>query len=151
MSPLQIRKSSFCYSQILSFGSPFSVSQFFCFVFFFFITRSYLFLTPWTVVQQASLSFTIFLTLIRVLSIESVMQPNHLIHCGPPSPSALNLYQHQGLFQWVSSSEEVTKYWNFSISPWFTGLISLKSKGLSRVFTITTVWKYQFFSAQSSL
>ena len=32
-----------------------------------------------------------------------------------------------------------------------TGLISLQSKGLSRVFSITTVWKHQFFDAQSSL
>ena len=55
------------------------------------------------------------------------------------------------------------KYWNFSfsISPsneiqdWFplglTGLISLLSKGLSRVFSSTTMWKHQFFGAQPSL
>ena len=55
------------------------------------------------------------------------------------------------------------KYWSFSfsISPsneysgWFplglTGLISLQSKGLSRVFSSTTIWKHQFFSAQPSL
>ena len=51
------------------------------------------------------------------------------------------------------------KYWSFSISPmiqsWFSlglaGLICLLSKGLSRVFSSTTVWKHQFFSAQPSL
>ena len=53
-------------------------------------------------------------------------------------------------------------YWSFSfsISPsnecsglisFRTGLISLQSKGLSRVFSSTTVWKHQFFGAQSSL
>ena len=55
------------------------------------------------------------------------------------------------------------KYWSFSISPSneysglisfrveLTGLISLQSKGLSRVFSNTKVWKHQFFSAQPSL
>ena len=48
----------------------------------------------------------------------------------PPSPSALNLSQHQGLFQWVSCSIRWPKYWSFSfsISPFneYSGLISLK-------------------------
>ena len=53
------------------------------------------------------------------------------------------------------------KYWSFSsvlpmnIQGWFplglTGLISLLSKGLPRVFSSTTVWKHQFFGTQSSL
>ena len=50
------------------------------------------------------------------------------------------------------------EYWNFSfsISPFseysgWTGWISLQSKGLSRVFSSTTVWKHQFFGAQPSL
>ena len=119
------------------------------------ITRSYLTLCDLmnysTAGQQASLSFTIFMTLLRLIPIESVIQSNHLIHCSPPSPPALNLFQHQDLFQWVSSSQQVAKYWSFNISPWLTDLISLQSKVLSRVFTITTVWKHQFFSVQSSL
>ena len=83
-----------------------------------------------------------------------------------PSPPVFNLSQHQGLFQWVSSSHQVTKvleYWSFSfsISPSneysglisfrMTGWISLLSKGLSRVFSNTTVQKHQTFSAQLSL
>ena len=81
----------------------------------------------------------------------------------PPSPPSFNLSQHQGLFQWVCSLHQVAKVLEFqfqhqsfmNIQGWFplglTGLIALQSKGLSRVFFIITIWKYQFFSAQSSL
>ena len=62
--------------------------------------------TPWTVAHQVSLSFT-SLTLLKFMSIESVMPSNHLIHW-PPS-AALNLSQHQGLFQWVSSLNQVAE------------------------------------------
>ena len=56
--------------------------------------------TPWTVAHQASLSFTVFLSLLKLMSIESVMPSNHLILFRlSPSPSAFNLSQHQGLFQ----------------------------------------------------
>ena len=80
-----------------------------------------------------------------------------------PSPPALNLSRNPGLFQWVSSLHQMPKYWSFSfsISPsiniqdWsplgWTGWISLQSKGLSRVFSNTTVQKYQFVSTQLSL
>ena len=52
------------------------------------------------------------------MSIQTVIPSNHLI-LSSPSPPAFNLSQHQGLFQWVSSSHQVPKYWsfNFSISP----------------------------------
>ena len=74
-----------------------------------------------------------------------------------PSPPAPNPSQHQGLFQWVNSLREAAKVleFSFSISPssehpglifGWTGWISLKSKGLSRVFSNTTVQKYQFFT-----
>ena len=71
----------------------------------------------------------------------------------PPS-LALNLSQHQGLFWWVNSLHQ---YWSFSISPSneYLGLISFRidwqSKGILRVFSSTTIWKHQFFSAQPSL
>ena len=78
-----------------------------------------------------------------------------------PSPAAFNLSQHQGLFQWVSSSHQVAKVsasasvLPVNIQDWFslgwTGWISLQSKRLSRVFSNTTVQKHQFFSAQPSL
>ena len=80
----------------------------------------------------------------------------------PTSPSALNLFQHQGLFQWVSSlalggqsigaSASVLP---MNVHGWFplglTALISLLPKGLSKVFSTTTIWKHQFFGAQPSL
>ena len=86
--------------------------------------------------------------------VEDALQPSHPLL--PLSPPALSLSQHQGLFQWVTSSHHVAKYWSFSfsISPsnkysdWFplglTGLISLLSKGLSRVFSSTTVQRHHF-------
>ena len=57
---------------------------------------------------QASLSFTISLSLLKLMFIESVMPSNHLI-LSPPPPPALNLSQHQVLFQLVSSSPQVAK------------------------------------------
>ena len=81
----------------------------------------------------------------------------------PPSPLALNFSQHQGLFQWVSSYQMVkvlgtsasASVLPMHIQGWFplglTSLISLLSKGPSRVFSNTTVWKHPFFSAQLSL
>ena len=80
-----------------------------------------------------------------------------------PSPPAFSLPQYQGLFKWVSSSHQLAKvlelqlqhqsfHWTpRTISLGWTGWISLQSKGLSRVFSNTTVQKHQFFSAQLSL
>ena len=101
-------------------------------------------------------------SLLRLTSIELMMPSNHLI-LSPPSPPALNLFQHQGLFQWVGSSSDgwsVGIFASASVLPmdiqvWFplgfTGLMSLLSKGLSSIFTSTRVWKHQFFDAQPSL
>ena len=58
---------------------------------------------------QSSLSFTISQSLLRLMSIDSVMPSNHLILCHPPTSPALNLSHHQALFQWVGSSHEVAK------------------------------------------
>jgi len=57
-----------------------------------------LFATPWTAAHQASLSITNSQSLPKLMSIESVMPSNHLILLSP-SPPALNLSQHQGLFK----------------------------------------------------
>ena len=54
---------------------------------------------PWTAACQAYLSFTISRSLLKFMFIESVMTSNHLILCHSPSPPALNLSQHQGLFK----------------------------------------------------
>ena len=81
-----------------------------------------------------------------------------------PSPPALNLSQHQGLFQRVSSSHQGAKVLEFQLQhqsfrwvfqDWsplgWTGWISLQPKGLSRVFSNTIIQKHQFFSTQPSL
>ena len=62
------------------------------------------FVTPWTAARQASLSLTISQSLLKPMSIKSVMPSNHLI--SSPSPPTFNLSQHQGLFKWVSSSHQ---------------------------------------------
>ena len=81
-----------------------------------------------------------------------------------PSPPVFNLSQHQSLFQWVDSLHQEDQSFGTSASAsvlqmniqgWFplgwTGLISLQSKGLSRVFSSTTIQKHQFFGTQPSI
>ena len=94
-------------------------------------------------------------------SVGDAIQPSQPL--SPPSPLALNLSQHQDLFQWVGSLHQVSKVLvsaSTSVLPmyiqgWFplrlTGLISLQSKGPSRVFSSTTIWKHQFFDTQPCL
>ena len=65
------------------------------------------FVTPWTTVCQASLSFTISWSLLKLMSFESVMPSNHLIFCR--SLLLLSISQHQGLSQCVSYSHQVAK------------------------------------------
>ena len=65
------------------------------------------FATPWTAAHQASLSFTVSLSLLRLMSMELVMPSNHLV-LSSPSP-AISLSQHQGLFQCVGSLHQVAK------------------------------------------
>ena len=79
-----------------------------CLVVFQSLSCIQLFETPWTAAHQASLSFTISQSLLKLKSIESVMPSNHLILCCLPLPT-LNLSQQQGLFQWVSSSHQVAE------------------------------------------
>ena len=90
----------------------------------------------------------------------NAIQPSHPLLS--PSPPALNVSQNQGLFKWLSSSggQSIGVSVSTSVLPmntqdWsplgWTDWISLQSKGLSRVFSNTTVQKHQFFSAQLSL
>ena len=79
------------------------------------LSRVCFFAGPWTAACQASLPFTILWSLLKLMSIESVMPSNHLILCPTPSPSAFNLSQHQGLFKWVSSSHQVAKVLEFQL------------------------------------
>ena len=64
------------------------------------LSRVQLFVTPWTEAQQASLSFTISRSLLKLMSIESVVLSNHLTMSSSPAPFsfAFSLFQCQGLF-----------------------------------------------------
>ena len=122
-----------------------------------------LFATPWATAPQASLSITNSRSLPKLMSIEPVMPSNHLILCHPllllPSifPGIRVFSNGSALcIRWP-------KYWSFtfSISPSneYSGLISfrmdwldlLESKGLSSVFSNTTIQKHQFFRTQLAL
>ena len=62
----------------------------------------------------------------HVLWVSDAIQPSHPLPS--PFPPAFNLSQHQGLFQWAGSSQQVAKFWSFSISPSneYSGLISFR-------------------------
>ena len=128
------------------------------------LNRVWLFTTPWTTAHQASLSFTISRRLLKLMSIESVMPSNHLILCHPllllPSKSCPESGSFLISWIFVSGTQSIGVSASASVLPvniqdWFplglTHLISLLSKGLSRVFSSTTVWRHQFFSAQPFL
>ena len=115
--------------------------------------------TLWTAACQAYLSFTISLSLLKLMSIESVMPSNHLIVCHPFS-SCPPFFLASGSFPmsliFTSRGQSIVASTLASVLPmniqdWFplgfTGLISLQSKGLSRVFFSIIVKKHQFFSA----
>ena len=78
------------------------------------LSRVRLFATPWTAVRQASLSINNSWSLPKLTFIESVMPSSHLI-LSFPSPPTPNPSQHQGLFQWVSSSHQVAKVLEFQL------------------------------------
>ena len=110
--------------------------------------------TPWTAACQAALSFTISQS--SLISVESVMPPNHFILCHPlllPSifPS-IRVFSND-----LALSIRWPKYWSFSfsisLSNEYSGLISfridwfdlLAVQGTLRVFSSTTLQKHQFF------
>ena len=91
----------------------------------------------------------------HVHQVGDAIQPSHPLSA--PSPLTFNLSQHQGVFQWVSSLHQVAKVLELQLQhqsfQWIfkTGfflemndLISLQSKGLSRIFSNTTVQKHLF-------
>ena len=100
-------------------------------------------------------------SLLRFMSVDLVMLSNHLILCHlllllPSVLPSIRVFSNElGLhIRWPN-------FWSFSLTTvlpmnihsWFpsrlTGLILLLSKGVSRVFSSTTIWKHQFFSAQT--
>ena len=127
------------------------------------LSRVQLFATPWTAAHQASLSITNSQSLPKLMSIESVMPSKHLILCCPllllPSiyPS-IRVFSNESILHisgqsiGVSASTSVLPMNIQDLFPlgWI-GWISLQSKGLSRVFSSTTVQKHQFFRIQCSL
>ena len=112
--------------------------------------------TPGLPVHHQLLEFT----QTHVHWVNDAIQPSHPL--SPPSPPAFNLSQHESfLVSWLftSGGQSIGVSASASVLPvniqdWFplglTGLISLQSKGLSRVFSNTIVQKHQFFSAQPS-
>ena len=151
----QFKGYSLIHSSMFITMKPFNSVQFT-------LSRVGLFATPWITARQASLSITNSLSSLKLMSIESVMPSSHLILCRPllllpPIPPSKSFPMSQ-LFAWGGQSTGVSA--SASILPmntqdWFplewTGWISLQSKGLSRVFSNTTVQKHQFFGTQLSL
>ena len=122
-----------------------------------------LFATARTAAFQVSLSITNSWSSLKLISIESVMPSKHLILHRPLS-SCLQSFLASGSFQmsqlFTSGEQSIgvsasTSVLPMNIQDWFplgwTGWISLQAKGLSRVFSNTTVQKHQFFGAQLSL
>ena len=127
-------------------------------------SRVRLFVTPGTKARQASLSITKSRSLLKLMFRESVMPSNHLILCHHPLLLLPSVFPNIRVF----SNELVLrirwpKYWSFSFSISLSNeysrlisfrvdwLVSLQSKGLSRVFSNITVQKHQFFGTQLSL
>ena len=122
------------------------------------LSRVQLFATQWTAARQASLSITNSRSLLKLMSIELVMPSNHLILCRllllPLSvfPS-IRVFSNESVLpiRWPKYSASASVL-PMNIQDWlpleWTGWISLQSKGLSRIFSNTTVQKHQFFSAQ---
>ena len=126
------------------------------------LSRVRLFATPWIAAHQAFLSITNSQSLLKLMSVESVMPSSHLILCCPLLllplvPPSIRVFSKESALciRW-------TKYRSFSFNivlpmntqDWsplgWTAWISLQSKGLSRVFSNTTVQKHQFFGTQLS-
>ena len=126
-----------------------------------------LFVTPWIASHQASLPFTISCSLLKLMSIESVMPWNHLIHCHPFSscpqsfPASWSfpmrqLFTSGGQSVGASASASVLP---MNIQDWFllglTSLMSLLSEGLLRLLQhhsskASILWQSAFFMVQPS-
>ena len=126
------------------------------------LSHARFFVIPWIAPHHASLSLTSSQSLLKLMSIKSVMPSSHLILCHPlllllPIPPSIRVFSNESTLRirWP-------KYCSFSfnispsnehpglISLGWTGWISLQSKGLSRVFSNTTVQKHELFGTQLS-
>ena len=126
------------------------------------LSHVWLFATPWIPAHQASLSITNSQSSLKLMSIELVMPSSHLILCCPlfflpQFLTASESFPMSQLFAWGGQITEVSALASFlpkKSQGWSpsesTGWISLQSKGLSRVFSNTTLQKHQIFGAQPS-
>ena len=123
------------------------------------LSHVWLFAIPWTATHQASLSITNSQSLLKLMSIESVMPSNHLILCHlflllPSIFLSIRVFSKESVGQSIGASDSASVL-PMNIQDRFplgwTVWISLQSEGLSRVFSNTTVQKHQFFGAQLSL
>ena len=148
-----------CYLWLVSLKKLFSLSQFSLVQS---LSNVRLFVTPWTAARQTPLSLTNSRSLLKLMSTESVIPSNHLIMVIPFS-SCLQSFPEAGSFQmsqfFAAGGQSIGVSASTSVLPmnsqdWFplgwTGWI-LKTKGLSRIFSNTTVQKLQVFSTQFSL
>ena len=122
---------------------------------------SHVFCSPRTAACQNTLSSTVSQSLLRFVSFESVMLSNHLI-LRHPLLLLCSIFPRMRIFlmSWLLASGGQSIGASAAVLPmntqgWFplglTGLISLLSKRLSRVFSSTTILKHQFFGTQPSL
>ena len=142
--PNKSRTPGWCFSSVQSFS------------------RVQLFATPWIAARQASLSITNSRSLLKLMSIESVMPSSHLILCRPllllpPTPPSIRVFSSESTLcmRWPN-------YWSFSLSislsNQYPGLISFRMDWLDLLAVQGTLKslqhhnsKHQFFSAQLSL
>ena len=124
------------------------------------LSHVWLFATAWTVECQASLSFTISWSLLKLMSIKLVMPSNHLILCHPLLLHLQSSVSFQMSQFFTSGGQSIGASASTGVLPMniqdqfplgLSGLISLQSKGLSRVFPNTIDQKHQFFGTQPSL
>ena len=123
------------------------------------LSRVQLFVTPWIAARQASLSITNSSSP-KLMCVKSVMPSSHLIFYHPllllpQIPSSIRVFSNESALcmrlHGVSASTSVLPVNTQDWSPLeWTGWIFLQSKGLSRVFSNTTVQNHQFFSGQLS-
>ena len=126
------------------------------------LSRVWLSATPWIAACQACLSIINSWSSLKLMSIESRMPSSHLILYRPllllpPIPPSIRVFSNESTLRmrwpkyWsfsfnISPSKEIPGLISFRMDCW----ISLQSKGLSRVFSNSTVQKHQFFGAQLS-
>ena len=140
-----------------------SISNFMAFSSVRLLSHVQFFATAWTAACQASLSITNSWSSLKLMSTESVMpstisssvSPFCSCHQSFPASESFQISQFFTSGGQIIGVSALASVLPMNIQDWFplglTGWISLLSKGLSRVFSNTTVQKHQFFSAQLSL